>query len=482
MSFFIFDDIDNQANPLPIFLIQVFLTLILTRILGKILSYLRQPQVIGEMIGGILMGPSVLGNIPNYTKTIWPAWSINTFNVVANIGLIFFMFLMGLEVEPKTFKKVYKRSLPIALASIIFPFGVGIACSFWLYDYNEQVDDPPTNKNRTGFILFAGTSLSFTAFPVLASLLESRGLLHTTLGVQSLSMASVNDLLAWCLLALASAFVASDNPANGGYTFLIALLYVAIMLVIIKPIMSKIHHYFLIREQEDNNYFLVIIFLMLILSAFASQVIGIHAFFGSFVAGIILPKVEGNLTKSLMPKLELITKNFLLPLYFVSSGIKTDIRSLKRGEDIGTLIAIFSLAVFVKFIPSCLLTKIMMKGYPWRYCIAIGFLMNTRGLVELIALNVGLSTHILSIELFTVFVLMAILTTLMTSPMLSCFYSKKYDNIHESEVNSKNNDKYEINSENSEKYKIAATHPPEELRSEENRLEIKPEIIGTPIV
>ena len=428
MSFFVFEDVEQ---PLPIFLIQVFLTLVLTRILGKLLHYVRQPQVIGEMIGGILMGPSVLGMIPDYTNSIWPAWSINTFNVVASIGLIFFMFLMGLEVEPKTFRKVYKRSLPIALASIFFPFAVGIGASFWLYDYNLHAKDPPQNRNMTGFVLFAGTSLSFTAFPVLASVLEARGLLNTTIGVQSLSMASVNDLLAWCLLALASSFVASSDPAAGGYTFVLAISFVVGMLFLVRPLMHHIHHYFYSREDEDNTYFMVIIFLLLIMSSFTSQIIGIHAFFGSFLAGIILPKETGNLAHKLVPKIELITKNFLLPLYFVSSGIKTDIRSLRKGEDIWNLVVIFILAVLVKFIPSCLLTKLLMKNYPWGYCVTIGFLMNTRGLVELIALNVGLNTKILSIELFTVFVLMAILTTLMTSPLLTVFYKRKWDHIHE---------------------------------------------------
>jgi len=428
MPYFVFQEVESA---IPLFLIQVVITLVLTRILGKILFYIKQPQVIGEMIGGILMGPSLFGMIPGYTNSIWPTWSLNTFTVVATIGLIFFMFLMGVQVEPKTFRKVYKRSFPIALASIVFPFAVGIGASYWLYDYNLHVPDPPSNSNRTGFVLFIGTSLSFTAFPVLASVLQARGLLETTIGVQSLSMAAVNDLLAWCLLALASSFVASSDPATGGYVFLLSIAYVLIMLIIIRPIMHKIHHYYYRKEDEDNKYFMVIIFLLLILSAFTTQIIGIHAFFGAFVAGIILPKEEGNLAMKLVPQIELITKNFLLPLYFVSSGIQTDIRSLKTGEDGGYLVAIFFLAVIVKFVPSCLLTKLFMKNYPWRYCISVGFLMNTRGLVELIALNVGLSSHILSIELFTVFVLMAILTTLMTSPFLTLFYKKEYDHIHE---------------------------------------------------
>ena len=162
-----------------------------------------------------------------------------------------------------------------------------------------------------------------------------------------------------------------------------------------------------------------------------TQVIGIHAFFGSFLAGLIIPKENGNLTNTLIPKIELLTKTILLPLYFVSSGIKTDIRSLKTGKDIEILVIVLILAVLVKFIPSCLLTKLLMRKFPWGYCFSIGFLMNTRGLVELIALNVGLNTHILSIELFTIFVLMAIITTVMTSPFLACFYKREYDNIHE---------------------------------------------------
>lgn len=451
MSIWIFADIDSSSNPLPVFLIQVFITLVLTRLIGRILQYFKQPQVIGEMIGGIVLGPSVLGLIPNYTETIWPKWSLGTFSVAASIGLLFFMFIMGIQ-EKSENSKNFKRSFTIAVASIIFPFGVGVVNSFWLADYNKNSDHPPTNENNAAFILFCGTSLSFTAFPVLAALLESFKLIHYPIGQQSLQIASINDVLAWCVLAVASSFAASNDATNGGYIFLLAFIYILGMFLLVKPIMARIHKYFLDTNQEDSPYFLVVLFIELIISAYASEEIGIHAFFGSFIAGLVLPKKVGKINSILVPKLETVTKHFLLPLYFASSGIKTNIGSFSKISDLGIVVAIFCLAVIAKFVPGCFVTKCLMKNVSWRYCVTMGVLMNTRGLVELIALNVGLQTNILSIELFTILVIMAITTTLMTAPGLEYIYKKEHLAImaqsqesHEIEIEKVNDKKNDFN-------------------------------------
>lgn len=465
MKIWIFEDLDDPSDPLPLFLVQVFITLIMTRVFGKLCRYIHEPVVVGEIIAGIVIGPSVFGLIPNYTQTIWPAWSLSTFNVAANIGLIFFMFLLGVEVDYGLMKKMWRTSVPIAIASIIFPFGIGALNAIWMYDYNN--DSTVHNQSEVAFYLFAGSSFSFTAFPVLASLLVSTKLLNTPIGIQALSTASLDDVIAWCVLAVSTSFATNGNAANGGWVILAAVIYIMIMFFVIKPIITKIHDYFS-HNGDDNLYFVVILFLLMIISAFTTEVIGIHAFFGAFIAGVIVPKDDNTLTKSIVPKLELMTNQFFLPLYFASSGIKTNIGALSTGKDWGIAIAIFFLATFAKFTPGCLTTKLVTKK-DWKYCVTIGVLMNTRGLVEILALNVGLSTGVLSVKLFTILVLMAIFTTLLTSPILWLLYGNSHihDDSNEKEIMDKKTDQI---------YKIKkhATEADLNNNSDDANIELKP--------
>ena len=254
---------------------------------------------------------------------------------------------------------------------------------------------------------------SFTALPVLASLLSATGLIATPIGVQTISSATLDDVLAWCMLAISSAFAKGDSNA-GGVTVALSVAYIAFMFGVVRPTLARIHNYYRARNAEDSHSFLFLMILVLLSSALYCEVIQIHSFFGGFIAGLVAPKA-GVWHIDTASRLELITREMLLPLFFVSSGSKTNISSIKGGTLIGAVFVVWAVATAGKFLPACLVTKLA-TGRSWRYATTVGILMNTRGLVELIALNVGYSLGILSQQLFSVLVLMALLTTFCTSP------------------------------------------------------------------
>lgn len=422
------------TNPVLIFLAQLGITLAVTRILGKLFSYIKQPQVIGEVIGGILMGPTAFGHIPGYTAAIFPTQvyltptitynSVQTFVVIANVGLVLFMFMMGLELDQNLMRKNLRVSFPIAISSILFPFAVGAVNSLWLYDVNGVAAVGGQQPDKVAFILFIGAAMSFTAFPVLASILKATKLMNLPLGVQAMSCAAIDDVLAWSTLAIASSFAKTASPVNGIYTFLIAVAYVVCMVVVVRWLLKKMHVYLETKGKSRSRYYYCFLFLVLIASTYVSELIGIHAFFGAFLAGLVMPK-SGDFTEDFIEKLALPVTEVFLPMYFVSSGIKTNIGLLESGADWGYTVAIIVLACLAKFIPGCLVSKLV-TPHPWRFCVTLGILMNTRGLVEIIALNVGLSMGILSQKMFTMFVIMAIMTTVLTSPLLWFVYQRKY--------------------------------------------------------
>ncbi|CAF1191751.1 unnamed protein product [Rotaria sordida] len=214
---------DPRKLPLATFLMQVFITLVVCKILAKLLSYIRQPQVIGQIIAGILFGPSVLGHIRGWSETVWLPSSLPAFQLIANLGLLFFMFFLGLELDLGQIKNSWKTTIPIACASIIFPVGIGCAVALWFYDMNSNFQ-----TNKIAFILFVASGFGFSAFPVLATLLNSNGLLNKPIGVQTISLAAVEDIAVWVILAIASAFSSGDSALQGLYTLLLTLAFIAI--------------------------------------------------------------------------------------------------------------------------------------------------------------------------------------------------------------------------------------------------------------
>jgi Kef-type K+ transport system membrane component KefB len=464
--------------------LQCMLVLIATRVLGRAIKKLRQPKVIGEILGGIVLGPSVLGRIDGWTDTFFPPSTLSHFALVANVGLIFFMFFMGLELDPALMRRQLKLGAPIALAAIVTPFCMGVASSFWLYDVNDRFE-----AGKTAFVLFFGAAMSFTAFPVLASVLQANNLLSDPLGMLAFSCAAIDDVLAWCVLAFASSFAISNKPLNGLYTTLISVLYVCVMVFVVRPLLRKLdlavvrsRRAILERrahasgsgahaavgdaaagdvERKESDAVppphvaaphvaaphvaaphvaaasshaevplsrtqVTFIFLVLVLSAYITESIGIHAFFGAFLAGIIVPKDTSTFAHQLAPRIEVVVLDFLLPLYFANAGLRMDIQSLRTSKDGGVLVFVIVLACAAKFVPTTLMSRLL-TGKSWRFCVSLGVLMNTRGLVELIVLNIGLDSGILSIRLYTMMVIMAVLTTALTPPLLHVLYVRHLD-------------------------------------------------------
>lgn len=402
-------------NKLETFLIQLLIILVLVRILGYFGRIIKQPSVIGEIIAGIILGPSVLGYIPGFSDTIFPSSSLDNIYMFAQIGLIFFMFFLGMEVEPKLMRKMIKSSFPIAVGSIACPFAIGSALSFYLYDLDDNQSD------FVSFLLFIGTAFSFTAFPVLARILTSCNLLTHPLGVQTLSAAAIDDVLAWCTLALTLSYATGGGIQQGIYTMLITAGMVAFLLLGVKRFLKYVHKQLMKADDELNRNFIAAIFLMLCLVSWFAEVIGVHAFFGAFAFGVCVPR-KGNLIKELAPKIELLIIEFFLPLYFAYSGIRTNIGALNSGELWGACVLVFICAAISKIVPVTLISRYFYKD--WKFCLSIGLLMNTRGLVALIALNVGLEQGILSDRLFTIMVIMSLATTFMAPPAIHFLYVK----------------------------------------------------------
>lgn len=266
--------------------------------------------------------------------------------------------------------------------------------------------------------------MSFTAFPVLAAILRNTKLLNTEVGLQAMSCAAIDDVMAWSTLAIASSFSKTGSPVNGFYTCFLAIAYVLVMYFGIRPVLEKTHSWLAQRKLQNNRYYFCGLFLLLIVSAFTTELIGIHAFFGSFFLGLLMPKSE-DFTEELFQKMELCVMEVFVPLYFASSGINTNVGTLNTARYWGLTVLLILTACFAKFTPACLTCKLVTKS-SWRFSTTLGILMNTRGMVEVIALNVGLSLGILSKRVFTMLILMALVTTALTSPLVWLLYTRHH--------------------------------------------------------
>jgi len=399
----------QQLDPFLHVLLTLAVVIAAARAVGLLFRRLGQPPVIGEVIAGILLGPSLLGHVwPAAAAYVLPASTMPFLGIIAQVGIVLYMFLVGLELNPAYLRRNPKAVLAISHTGIVLPFLLGAALSLLLYPIFATSDVP-----FTVFILFMGISMSVTAFPVLARILTDRGMHQSRLGVIALTCAAAGDVIAWCLLAFVIS-VAKARMEDAVQTVLLSLVFVVLMLVVVRRVAAK----FAWREEgnaEVSQGTMGFVFVALLLSAFATEWIGIHALFGAFLFGAVIPH-DSRLARNLTHRLHDFVVVFFLPPYFALTGMRTQV-ALVSGLEQWLLCGLIIVVASVGKFGGCFIAA-RVTGFPWRESAALGILMNTRGLMELIVLNIGLDLKVLSPTLFTMLVLMAIVTTVATTPIL----------------------------------------------------------------
>ena len=381
-------------------LIAVATVLLVARLCGWLISKVGQPRVHGEILAGIVLGPSLLGLVwPEGVGYLFPTEIVGALKILAELGLVIFMFLIGLELDLPKLQGQGHKAVLISHASILLPLVLGSALGLWLHPrFGGDAD-------RLGFVLFIGVAMAITAFPVLARVLQETGLYRTRVGVLTMTCAAVDDVTAWCVLAGVVALVKSSGFADTLSTVALSLGFVVVMLGVLKPLLARMP--------------VVPVWAALAIAlagAWTTEQIGIHAIFGAFLAGTAMPRGNGT-QQEVKLRLETVTLALLLPVFFVVVGLATRIDLLDRAYLWGVTLAVIAVAIVGKWGGSMIAARI--TGERWRDANVIGILMNTRGLTELVILSVGLELGVINETIFTIMVLMALVTTLMATPMLA---------------------------------------------------------------
>jgi Kef-type K+ transport system membrane component KefB len=400
----------SMDSLLGIVIVQIAVILIFANLIGYGLTKIKQPFVIGEIVAGILLGPSFLGRIsPSVSGALFPENSLNILAILSQIGLILFMFAIGAELDLQAVRKRLRGLLFISQFSMVVPFAMGLGVAYFLYDQFA-----PHNVPFSGFALFIGISMSITAFPVLARMVKERGLSHTNIGITALSCAAINDIVAWCLLAAVVAVVRKGSVISSFHTILLCLCYVVVMLLVVRPILRRTLKNSAKANKVDRGSMAGILVLLL-LSSWVTESIGIHALFGAFFAGLILPGTA-DFSKTIINNIGHLGMVLLLPLFFVVSGLRTriDIMNDSHTLIIGSIVILTAIAG--KLGGTALAARL--ARYSLKDSLSIGALMNTRGLMELIVLNIGYDLGVFTSGMFTIMVLMALVSTMMTFPIL----------------------------------------------------------------
>lgn len=383
---------------------------------GAFRRWLGQPPVIGEILTGLMLGPSLLGALwPEAQAFVLPAEVAPHLSTIANLGVVLFMLLVGMEIELAEMRRSSLVTLAISHASIVVPFLLGSVLALWMYaDFATQ------DVSFTAFSLFIGISVSVTAFPVLARILTDRKVQTTPLGTTALACAAVGDATAWVLLALVTGIIQSQ-VSGAALTLVWTVAYLAFMFLCARPmlrwVLARVH----VDGEPASRTALAVVFGGLLLSALATDRIGIHPLFGAFVMGVILPR-EGDLRHQVQARLEDVVLVLLLPSFFAFTGLRTQVGLIQGWHAWGVCLLVLAVACAGKFGGSLVAARSV--GIGWRHSAALGILMNTRGLMELIVLNIGLEIGVITPTLFTMLVIMAIVTTFATTPLLDLVLGK----------------------------------------------------------
>jgi Kef-type K+ transport system membrane component KefB len=393
---------------LPHVLLALLAVVLTSRLVSRAFAYLGQPPVMGEVVAGILLGPSLLGRVaPAASAFLLPAAVAPYLSVLAQLGVILYMFLVGLELNAGLLRAHARTAVAVAHAGIAVPFLLGVGLAWWLHpDYGPE-SVPPTS-----FALFLGVALSITAFPVLARILSDRRMEKTELGVLALGCAAAGDVTAWCLLAVA---VGVAQAALGGALVVVALAlaFVVFMGLVVRPLAARVVGWF--REGPLTTGVVAWVFVAVLAAALTTEVIGIHAIFGAFLLGAVIPH-DSLLARELRGKVEDVVTGLLLPAFFAYTGMRTQI-GLVAGLEQWLVCGLITVAATAGKFGGTLLAG-WFTGLDTRTAAALGVLMNTRGLMELIVLNIGLDLGVIPPTLFAMLVLMALVTTLATGPAL----------------------------------------------------------------
>ena len=396
---------------MTLLLIQMTTVLLTALFWGWIARKLGQSRVIGEIIGGIFLGPSVFGRIaPHASSNLFPQSSLGAFETISTIGLVLFLFLIGSELDYEHLRQQKGTATLASGMSIIFPFIMAAVVA-----HSLRIRFAPNGIGSIPFVLFLGISMSITAFPVLARILEERRMQSTPLGTTALMCAAVDDVCAWSLLAIALTLLPHAGQSTPiGYRLLWLAAYLAVMLGVIRPLGA-----WLVRRQNSvalSYELLGIIIAVVLASAAATEAIGVHPLFGAFLAGVCFPRI-GHWQTAVRTRLDMIVSILLLPLFFALTGMRTRLDLLSGGRIWLWTGIVLLVAVAGKMGGAVLAAR--WTGQSWRNAAALGALLNTRGLVELVVLNIAYNAHVFSPTLFTMLVVMALVTTMITTPILN---------------------------------------------------------------
>lgn len=402
----------HLASPLGLFLLQLLVLLVVAKGAGALLKRLGQPAVIGEMAAGLMMGPLVLGSLlPGLHGALFPASSLGPLGMLSQLGVLMFLLVAGAELDLGGLRGRRRFAFTVSHAGIAVPFVLGVLLAIWLYP-----EHGPQGVGFTAFALFVGISLSITAFPVLLRILADRGITHTPLGQTAIACAALGDATAWCLLALIVAAAQAAGWVPASLSLLCVVVFIALMLGVVKPWFSRQ----VIQPGSEGRWLLGMLLLSLG-SALVTEVLGIHALFGAFAAGVAVSS-NAQLRGLLIARVEPFAVTLLLPLFFAMTGLRMRADAL-QGSDLLLCAVVIAVATLGKLFGTCSAARSagMDNHEAWK----LGALMNTRGLMELIVLNLGYELGFLGDRLFAVLVIMALVTTAMTGPLLSWMERRK---------------------------------------------------------
>lgn len=381
-------------------------------LLGSLAKQVRQPAVIGEILAGIALGPSILGQLPgDLPHKLFPTEVRPLLSAVSQVGLLLFMFMIGWEFEKRILRPHRGLAAAVSLSSVALAFGLGVAVATLLYPQHDHVAGH--HISFLTFSTFMGAAMSVTAFPVLARILSDNRLTHTRVGTLALASAAVDDILAWCMLAYVSALVTSGGPKDLLQVLSLSAVYVVAMFTVIRPLLAWAVGYFVGKQQWRN--LLVMLVAGTFLSSYLTTWIGIHSIFGAFLFGFIMPREPAvQLAEHLRKPLDHISL-VLLPVFFIVTGLAVDINGLHARQYL-ELAAILTVACAGKLLGAMVPARIF--GLSWKESRTLGLLMNTRGLTELIILNTAVQLGVLDGQMFTMMVIMALVTTALAGPLL----------------------------------------------------------------